>query len=280
MGKRFGEPAAVLAVVTAATWFALLDGASVALAQTAPLPTYGAPTSPLMQGYEAHVFRTFQLNVPVFVPLAELQNTLPPNFSAVANPSGSATAAITIAFIFHQRSERVGSVDGPADGLVVTAVVHNDLLQRNETVLLVNEQSDATSVANANTLFGEGTTRLAQVETEIEEQNGVLNLKFDATDDDLRLRVKVQATVSAVSMTRVGQDPLLTPFRAVNGHIAGNAFLGANRYDTGSAPVTPSNPGLEMPGSLRLPGGDISIVSLGSSISLNRWRDNYFKLLP
>ena len=47
----------------------LCAGATVLRAQTAALPTYGPPAAP-MQGYESHVFRTFQVNVSVFVPLA------------------------------------------------------------------------------------------------------------------------------------------------------------------------------------------------------------------
>jgi hypothetical protein len=232
-----------------------------------------------MQGYEAHVFRTFQLNVPVIVPLAELQSILPTGFTALASPSGSSTAQITLGFVYHQRSERVGSVDGPSSVLAVTALVHNDALDRNETVLLANEQSDSTSVANANALFGEGTTRLAQVEAEIVEQDDLLDLNFDVTDEDLGLKLKVRATASAVNMTRVGQDPILTPFRAVNGTIAANSFFGANRYDNKSVPITSSNPRIEVPGMrLRLPGGDVSILNLGTAMTFQRWRDNYFKL--
>lgn len=245
------------------------------------LPTYGPPTSPLVQGYQAHAFRTFQLNVPVFVPLGELQSILPPGFNAIASPSGSSTAQVSLGLIYHQRTERVGSVDGPASSLAVTATVRNAVLGRNETVLLANEQSNPTSVANANEVFGEGTTRLAEVETEIEEQSGQLQLKFEVTDEDIGLKLNVRARVDANNMTRVVQDPNSTIFRAVNGRTAANSFIQTIRYDNVSVPVSEGNPRVEAPGrgdTLRLPGGALSILNLGTAMTFQRWRENFTKL--
>jgi hypothetical protein len=100
-----------------------------------------------MQGYEAHVFRTFQLSVSVVVPLAQLQSILPAGFIALANPAGSDTAQVGMSLIFYQRSERAATeADGPASVLAVTALVRNSLLSRNETVLLANEQNNPTKL--------------------------------------------------------------------------------------------------------------------------------------
>jgi hypothetical protein len=174
MRKRKSHPRLWLATTDIVFIFSLASFGNVgaAFAQTTSIPTYGPPTSPIMQGYEAHVFRTFQLGVSAFVPLVQLQSILPAGFTALANPTGSDTAQVGMAFIFYQRSERGGGVDGPASALAVTALVRNSLLARNETVLLANEQNNPASVANANAIFGEGTTRLADVETLIEEKGG------------------------------------------------------------------------------------------------------------
>jgi hypothetical protein len=254
----------------------LCAGANVLRAQTAPLPTYGAPAAS-MQGYQSHVFRTFQVNLSAFVPLAQLQSILPSGFTAIA--AGPDIAQIGIGLIFHQRSERVGGTDGPVSALVVTAVVRNVVRARNETVLLANEQNDSVSVANTNALFGEGTTRLAEVTTRIDEKKGVLHFKFDAKDNDIGLKLKLQAIASVAGMTRVSQDPAAVPFRAVNGTTAANAFLGTNRYDNVAVTITDDNFSLDVPNdTLGLPGGDLTIVSVGPTMTVQRWRENFYKL--
>jgi hypothetical protein len=232
-----------------------------------------------MQGYEAHVFRSFQLGVSAFVPLVQLQNILPAGFTAIANPAGSGTAQVSFAAIFYQRSERAAGVDGPASVLVVTAVVRNSVLARNESVLLVNEQNDSTSVANANALFGNGTTRLADVEALIQKKGDSIRFRFEAADKDLGLRLKLQAMFPPVASAVVAQDPVPTPFRALNGTAAGNSFLSSTRYDVTTTTITEDNFLLDVPqDTLRLPGGDLTIVGVGPTVSLQRWRDNYFKL--
>jgi hypothetical protein len=254
----------------------LYAGAEVPRAQTAPLPTYGPPAAS-MQPYQSHVFRTFQLNVSAFVPLAQLQSILPSGFNAIA--TGPDIAQVGIGLIFHQRTERLGAVDGPLSALVVTAVARNLARARNETLLLANEQNDPVSVTNTNALFGEGTTRLADVTARIDEKNGLLYFKFDAKDNDIGLKLKIQAIASAAGMTRVNQDPAAVPFRAVNGTTAANAFFGTNRYDNVTAMITDDNFKLDVPNdTLGLPGGNLRIVSVGSTIAIHRWRENFFKL--
>jgi len=239
----------------------LCAGAGGLRAQTAPLPTYGPPAAS-MQGYQAHAIRTFQVNAPAFVSVAQLQAILPSGFNAIA--SGPGVAQLGISLIFQQRTERAGGVDGPTSALVVTAVVRNVVRARNETILLANEQSDPISVTNTNALFGQGTTRLAEVTTRIDERNGLLYFKFDAKDYDIGLKVKLQAIAPGAGMTRVNQDPAVSPFRAVNGTTAANAFFGTNRFDILTLTITDDNFNLDVPNdTLRLPGGDLAIVSVG-----------------
>ena len=115
--------------------------------------------------------------------------------------------------------------------------------------------------------------------TRIDEKKGVLHFKFDAKDNDIGLKLKLQAIASAAGMTSVSQDPAAVPFRAVNGTTAENAFLGTNRYDNVAVTITDDNFSLEVPNdTLGLPGGDLTIVSVGPTITVQRWRENFYKL--
>jgi hypothetical protein len=107
----------------------------------------------------------------------------------------------------------------------------------------------------------------------------MLRFRFEASDQDLRLRLKVQAIVPSIPPNTVSQDPVATPFRALNGIVAGNSFVGANRYDLTTVTITGDNFRIDVPHDvLRLPGGDLAIAGWGSTMSVHRWRDNYFKL--
>jgi hypothetical protein len=175
---------------------------------------------------------------------------------------------------FHQRSERSGVVDGPASVLSRHGSRPTLVLARNETVLLANEQSDPASVTSANAMFGEGTTRLAEVEARIDEKNGWLRLKFEGRDKDLRLKLKLEATVSAAAMTKVRQDPVATPFRALNGTTAASSFFLANEFDTVTVTINEDNFRMDAPHDvLHLPGGDLTLVGMGPAMTLQRWRD-------
>jgi hypothetical protein len=266
----------VAALPFATVLMLLCAGVEVPRAETALVPTYGPPATS-MQGYQSHVFRTFQVNVTVLVSLSQLQGILPGDFNAIA--AAPEIAQVGIGLIFHQRSERGGGVDGPVSALVVTTVARNVVRARNETLLLANEQNDPVSVANTNALFGEGTTRLAGVTTRVDEKNGLLYFKFDAKDNDIGLKLKIQAIASAAGMTRVNQDPAAVPFRAVNGTTAASAFFGTNRYDNKAVTITDQNFNLDVPNdTFGLPGGNLTIVSVGSTMTVQRWRENFFKL--
>jgi hypothetical protein len=267
-----------------------LFGAVDLLGQAGPPPTYDynpqtpgiqQPASPLIQGYELRIFRTFVLNVPVFVPLGELQAILPNGFVAVANPAGSNTASILVSFVYHQRTERTGGVFGPSTLFVVTGSAFNSFLQRNETMLLANEQSDPTSVEKANEFFGEGTSRLAQIEANVDESSGLLSFRFDVNDDFLNLRLKLRAVGPAANVTRVIQDPVSTPLRALSGRLAMRSSWPANQFDNTVVTISEDNPRVQAPGHrLRLPGGDLTMVALGTTMTIQRWRESFFKAEP
>jgi hypothetical protein len=279
---RFPSSAVSLAL---ATFVCLSNGAGAALAQ-GPMPSYGEPSpSPLIDGYETRLFRTFQLNVPLFVPLEELQRILPGGFSAIANPSESQTAAIALSLVFHQHNERLGGAtglefDGPVSTLAITSTVRNVQLNRNEAVVLANEQNNAESVLNANAFFGDGAVRLAHVKADIEEKNESLKFRFDVADDDIGLELVVVAVGPAAMTGRVVLGPG-TPNRALSGQSARRSYRSASQYDNIAVTITPSNLRVRAPhDTLHLPGGDLTIVGLGAAMTFQHWREQLLKLEP
>ena len=244
----------------------------------ATTPGIQPPTSPLIQGYESRVFRTFQLSVPMFVPLAELQAILPNGFTAVANPAGSNTALVTLGFVHEQRGERGGGVDGPVSTFVVTTSVRNALLNRLETAILGNEQNEQNSVNNANQIFGDGTARLADMDSQVEEDDGMLHVRFDVSDDDLGLSLKVRAIGPSAIATRVIQSPF-GPLRAFSGITAKNSVWVANQFDSQNVTIMADTVRVQAPAHvLRLPGGELKMLSVGTSINFQRWRETFFKV--
>jgi hypothetical protein len=215
----------------------------------------------------------------VYVPLADLQAVLPAGFTAIASPSGSNTALLSIVLVFDQLAERSGRIDGPSSILAVLATARNASLARNEQLMLANEQNDANGVASANDLFGKETTRLAKVETTIEDTDGVIELKFDVSDEGLGLRLRVRAAILNAPGTAIISDPLVTPIRAVNGSTAEKSFFQSTRFTVVSAPITSDNLHVHIPGhTLRLAGGNVKALQLGTTLTLYRWRENFTKL--
>lgn len=266
------------------TGLAVLTSPVISQAQSGPIPAYdydritpGTQPSVFGPDYDARVFRTFQLVVPLYVDRLELQNILPAGFSAIANPTGSDTAVISLGFIYHQRAERGGVVDGPASVFAVTTTARNEALGRNETLVLANEQDDPLSVKNANDVFGEGTTRLADIRTELRENGGQLDFWFDVTDEEIGLRVRVRAVGPAGGGTRVLSNPSAGVTRAVEGAVARRSFRQALQYDNTNVPVTPESLTIASR-VLNLPGGRLHVTGYGVTMNFQRWRENIQKL--
>src|SRR5262245_6148380 len=278
MSLRFGVAVQSLLLAIA---FSLQSGAVRAQSPSGMLPAYDydaqtpgvqPPRSPRVEGYDQRVFRTFQLSVPVFVPMSQLQDILPQGFTAIANPAGSATAQIGLGMTFHQRSERQRgerpTIDGPESTLAVTTTVRNDLLGRTETLILANEKSDAAAVASSNEILGDDTARLAVVETEISERNGMLQLRFEITDHDIGLSLRVRAEGPATLGTRTIQDPIATPLRSVSGRTASRAFWAAAQFDSSVVTVTTDNLRIHAPAhTLRLAGGHLEMVQVATTMT-------------
>jgi len=242
------------------------------------IPGIQPPTSPLLANPATHTLRTFQLSVSsVLVPLGELQAILPPGFNALESSPGSGTASLILDFIFQERFERIGiGTFGPASGLQVRATVLNITLNRQETVLMAQEYSDPAFVAAINAANGPGSSRVAEVKAEIEEEEGQIRLKFEVEDEAIGLDVEVRGEGrSADIVQRFHVDPQVVAFRSLNNGLSPNpSFRLAVQQDRSQIAVTDSNLKLRgAGGQLRLPGGSLTLVGLGPTFNIVRWQE-------
>ena len=171
----------------------------------------------------------------------------------------------------------------------------NTALNRPEGLLLAIEFSDESQVNCFNAVFGPGSSRVANVETEIREKRGQLQMKFDVRDPEIGLRVQVQADGPAAIVDRGRADPA-GPLRSVNGGIsASSAFTAGQQFDFLLVPRTPDNLTLKVGyrhqrwddrgngdngddekvdrngrGRLRLPGGSLQIMGVGAAFNFQR----------
>jgi len=172
-------------------------------------------------------------------------------------------------------------------------------LNRNELLALAIEFSDASQVNCLNAVYGDGSSHVADVETEIRERAGQLQMKFDVRDRKIGLHVTVQAEGPAAIVNRGMADPAGVPLRGLNAGIAANGALNfAQQFDALVVPVTAANITLNVGqkhphhhhadggnddqsdrGSrnlLHLPGGSLPTVSIGPSFQFQRNYETFF----
>lgn len=258
------------------------NGARAQVPAGLPPPTYDydpatpgtqPPTSPLLAGYDYRSVRTYQVTIPVLVPLAHLQAILPAGFSAIATPAGSNTASLSLAFFVDQRFERTGEgkTYGPVSALLVSTTVWNNNRQpaRQELVFPCFEASGEIDALNAS--FGPGAARLADVGLTIEQQEGRMRFGFAVRDPGLGFQIKASAECPAALNTRSISDPVGLAFRTLNGLTPNDAFRAASQSDTLTIPTATADVKLQSPGHrLRFPAGTLSIVGLGASVTFSR----------
>lgn len=244
------------------------------------------PTSPRLANPTARLLSTLRLAFPVTVPLAQLQAILPAGYVATeAAPAGSGLASLSLQFRFQERFERIGvGTFGPTSGLVVSHIARNAALNRSELLFLTAEDSTASAADAFNAVFGPGSSRLAEVETEIEEKSGMLEVKFGVKDAPIGLEVNVQAQGPAAIDTRGHGDPAGAPARGLNNGASANAsYWFAFMNDFRPVPITSSNfslrigPGRYGDGVLGLPGGAVDVVGVGPNFAFLRWHDNHYQ---
>jgi hypothetical protein len=257
-----------------------------------PPPTYDydaatpgtqPPTSPLLAGFEARWLRTHQLSITALVPKAELQAILPPGFVAQATMNDPDAAAIGLAFVYQQQFERTGvGTFGPSSGVLV---VHNALNtntdpDRVEQLALATLLNDQSTVDALNATFGPGSSRLAEVEVEIEEKAGTLRLQFDVEDVGLGLRVKAAAEGPAAIVNRFKVDPGVIAVRFLSNGLTPNPpSRFAVQADNRSVPTAQASLQFETPdGKLRLPGGDLTVTGIDANVTFARWLEALNKL--
>jgi hypothetical protein len=244
-------------------------------------PGVQGPTSPLLAAPDGRTFRTHQIIVGVLVPLAELQALLPGGFEALPNPAGAATALLNLTFIYHQRVEQAdGSLLGPGSGMLVGTTVQNTLLGRQEGLFLTAVFNDEAMVDAFNAHFGPGSWRRGDVTVVVEEAAGSLRFKFDVADAALGSHVRVAASGPAALPNRTRLDPQPLAFRFLDGDgRPGPASRAASQSDGQTVPAAMANVQLAAnDGTLRLPGGGLTISGVGPNVGMGRWLEVITKL--
>lgn len=245
------------------------------------------PTSPRLASPSARLLSTLRLAFTVMVPLEQLQAILPAGYVATeAAPAGSGLASVSLQFRFQERFERVGvGTFGPSSGLLVFHIARNTALNRPELLALAEEESTTSVVDAFNAVFGPGSSRLAEVKAEIEEEAGTLQVKFDVEDESIGLDINVTASGPAAIEARGHGDPAGAPFRGLNNGASANApYWFGFMNDFRPVPITSTNfflgigPGRYGEGVLGLPGGAVDVVGVAANFAFLRWHDNHYQL--
>ena len=260
----------------------LLTFATTGSAVEGPPPTYDydwltpgtqPPQSPLLDGYTYRSVRTYQVAIPVLVPLDELQAVLPPGFVAIATPAGSATATVTLNLFLDQRFQPTvgGPTYGPTSALLVTVTALNNNLATPRSEIVFPAFEASAYINELNAAFGPGSARLAKVEVEIEEKKGKLHFSFELSDPGIGFKLKAEAEGPAAINNRVISDPVGLAFRTFNGYTPNQAFRASSQSDTLSIPSASAGVKLSAPGNqLQLPTGKLSILGLGANVTFSR----------
>lgn len=259
---------------------------SVVLAQSgtvAPPMTYDydpavagtqGPKSPLLAGYSYRSVRSYQVAVPVIVPLADLQAILAKGYTALPTVAGSTFSALTLNLIFDQRFQPAADSSttyGPTSALLVTATVLNSnfATPRQEIIFPCFEASS--DVDKLNGTFGVDAARLAEVKASAVEEKGILKFSFAVTDSAIGMALTVEAQAPDTINTRVVSDPVGLPFRSFNGLVPSNSFWATSQSDNLAVPVAAAKVKIHSPGHrLYFPAGALSIIDIGPTVTFSR----------
>ena len=249
----------------------------------APPPTYDydsavagtqGPKSPLVAGYTYRSVRSFQMAVPVFVPLAELQAVLPPGYTPVATPAGSDTATITLNFFMDQRFQPNAASPttfGPTSAVLITTTALNSNLATPRQEIVFPSFEASSDVDQLNAAFGPGSARLAKVNASVIDKKGVKTFKFKIVDKDLDFELMAEAEIPGNIPNRVMSDPVGLPFRTFNGFELNKAFWAASQADAIVVPAADTKLLLHAPGDrIVFPTGSVTMKSVGANITFNR----------
>ena len=135
--------------------------------------------------------------------MADLQAILPPGFTAIANPAGSANTSITLNFFLDQRFQpdvTKSTTYGPTSAMLVTATVLNSNVSEPRQEIVFPSFEASSSIDQLNAAFGPGTATKAKVKGEVSEHNGNLKFVFSITD---------AATGFDIAVAAFGADTLI-----------------------------------------------------------------------
>lgn len=282
----------VTVAVALATAGLCLAGSAVAAAPTGASPPgydYDAtvtgvqpPTSPLLTGYNYRSLRTYQVTIPVLVPLDQLQAVMPPKFSATPSAAGATTSTLNLAFFLDQRFDEGGTgTFGPVSGLLVSTVAVNQNTSPEQSELVSPAFEASGEIEALNRSFGTGAARPADVSVSIKQSDDQMRFAFRVHDEAGGLDVTVAASSPSGINTRATSDPVGLVFRTFHGRSANSGFRAASQSDTVAVPLAAAGAKLASHGDkLRLPGGSLTVVGLGPTITFARNVEFLLKLSP
>jgi hypothetical protein len=207
----------------------LAGTAAAQIPQGQPPPSYGN-TPAMLDGFQLRLFRTFQLNLNVTVPKAELQALLPACYTArdrdPANPDG--TSRLMVNVYFQQRTELTADTAGfakgtygPVDQFNVLALV-SDPHDAAVTLVLDSERSNDASVNLTNGIFGAGSThRASRLDVKIDQESEDATIRFNARVKNrkigLNVEVEVEVPSAIVGSSRTSSTTAAAPYQFLNG---------------------------------------------------------------
>lgn len=246
------------------------------------------PTAAVLANPTGRLLASLRLSTMTIVPLEELQAILPAGFTAnpLPPPNAPGLAGMGLLFDFQGQCDHFAAgTSSPASGLYALHIARNTALGRNELLNLAAEFSDDSFINCHRALLGPGGSRRADVELEVQEKGGQLQLKFEVEDEAIGLRVDVRAEGPATIIGRGHADPAGSPLRTLeNGMFANPAHRFSIMSDSLVVPTTTTNFTLKAGndgdgglGRLRLPGGTVKIVGLGPTFTLQRSFENFLQ---
>jgi hypothetical protein len=253
--------------------------------RAAPAPSYGAPTSPLLQGYGTRTMTPISLGLTVSVPVASLAPLLPPGFSPLplaADPTRTSlsltlTYQVNVQYLNPPGSFLPGTY-GPYNGMTISASVLNSVGQ-TQVLALAGYANNQEIVDINNAAVAAGTSRYADITFTVKDVDGLMRLHAVARDPDTGLVVNVEVSVPPVVGAQLRNLGPFVSSSVVLGQpatIAGLAYVGIS--SDGGIPVLPELLDLQAMRLKFVSGKILDAIPLSASISWNT--EGFFKHLP
>jgi hypothetical protein len=236
-----------------------------------PPPSYGAPPSPALVGYQVSQFSPQGFIFNIEVSLEQIKAFLPAGYTPAPSAAGATTATVT-AVVGYQNlltlQSPVGDFApgtyGPFDSLdlVVPAFTPPGSPQPLEVVWLARFVNNSEIVDLRTALLGAGATQLADIDLHVQETGGEMRIKARVRDFDFGLWLAASVIAPAEIAAQVrNRGPL--PARSMNSLVSPPtpAAGGLTAVSSDSAPA--SEPAaFELFGAIRLSGGRLHMLAV------------------